>query len=188
VKLNNIAYIFCILTTMCPLQSLSADLGAESECVRGEPEPLYSRKNSKIKSHSFTLRSRTEAIENIVSLSGDRVIIMHGGCEYYVNSFRYESDEISASNPSAPYWGAEAAKALRRLHALGLTGVFDYVKAAETLEKLINEPEHLSFDSEIPVEGDGTDFLQTRVVLKGGGRLQGQTGGYVAFELLKGPL
>ncbi|MBI1920333.1 MAG: hypothetical protein HYS23_04535 [Geobacter sp.] len=187
-QLNRTAFIFCILTTLYPLQSLAADLGDKSICVRGEPEPLLSGNNSKIKSHSFTLQSRTEAIEEIVSLFGDRVITMNGGCEYYVNAFRYESAEISAGNASVTHWGLEAAKALRKMHALGLSGVFDLVKAAETLEKLVREPGKLLLDAEIPVEGDGTDFLQTRVVLRGGGLLPGQAGGYVAFDLVKGPL
>lgn len=113
---------------------------------------------------------------------------MNGGCEYYVNSFRYESAEISASKTSVNSWGSETAKALRKMHALGLSEVFDLIKAAETLEKLVKEPGELFLDAEIPVEGDGTDFLQTRVVLKGGGLLQGQAGGYVAFDLVKGPL
>ncbi len=121
-------------------------------------------------------------------MTGDRIIILNGGCEYYVNSFRYESAKIVPKDSSATYWGAETAKALRKLQALRPDVVFDLTRAAATLEKLAKEPGKLSLDSEIPVEGDGTEFLQTRLVLKGGGRLQGQIGGYVAFDLIKGPL
>lgn len=160
----------------------------ESACVRGEPEPFFAGNNPQIKSHTFVLRSATEATEKVVLLSGDRIIILNGGCEYYVNSFRYESAKILPKDPSATYWGAEAAKALRKLQALRPSVVFDLTKGAEVLEKLVKKPGKLSLDAEIPVEGDGTEFLQTRVVLKGGGLLQGQAGGYVAFDLVKGPL
>ncbi|RII28433.1 MAG: hypothetical protein CXR31_00680 [Geobacter sp.] len=115
-------------------------------------------------------------------------MILNDGCEYYVNSFRYESADILGQDSSANYWGAEAAKALRMLQSLGASVVFDLTKTAEMLEKLVKEPGKLSLDSEIPVEGDGIDFLQTQVILKGGGLLQGQAGGYVVFDLVKGPL
>jgi hypothetical protein len=116
------------------------------------------------------------------------MVILNGGCEYYVNSFRYESVEIGAGDSSAMHWGREAAKALRKLQVLRPSVVFDFAKAAETLERLVREPGKLLLDEEIPVAGDGTEFLQTRIFLKGGGLLPGQAGGYVAFDLLKGPL
>ena len=187
-KKSHIAFIFCILFTIYPFHSSPADQGVEPGCVRGEPEPLFSRTNPQIKSHSFARESSTEATEEIVSLSGDRIITLNGGCEYYVNSFRYESAGIQARDHTAVYWGAETAKALRKLQALRPSLPFDLTKVAEALEKLVKERGTLSVETEIPVEGDGTDFLQTRVVLKGGGILQGKAGGYVAFDLVKGPL
>lgn len=180
--------IFCILVILYPVLAFSADPGGGFACVRGEPEPLFSRDNPRIKSHSFSLQSTTEATENVVSLSGDRIIILNVGCEYYINAFRYESATIPARESSARYWGAEAAKALRKIQALRPSAVFDLTKAAETLEKLVKEQEAPSFDAEIPVEGDGTEFLQTRVILRGGGLIPGQAGGYVEFKLVKGPL
>jgi len=185
---SHVTLIFCILFTIYPFHSFPADKGVESPCVRGEPEPLFSGNSPRIKSHTFALRSRAEATEEVVTSSGDRIIILNGGCEYYVNSFRYESATISGRDSSAIYWGIEAAKALRKLQAMRPSVVFDLTKAAETLEKLVSEPGKLSLDSEIPVEGDGIEFLQTRLTLRGGGLLQGQPGGYVEFDLVKGPL
>lgn len=180
--------IFCILATLYPLPTFPAEADAGFACVRGEPEPLFTGNNPGIKSHSFVRHAKTEATEEVVFLSGDRIIILNGGCEYYLNSFRYESVQIRAGDSSARHWGAEAAQALRKLQALRPSLVFDLAKAVGTLEKLMREPGKLSLDEEIPVEGDGTEFLQTRVVLKGGGLLPGQAGGYVAFDLVKGPL
>jgi len=187
-KKSQTTFILCILVTIIPFQSFSAGPAVESACVRGEPEPLFAKNNPQLKSHSFALRSSTEATEEVVLLSGDRIIILNGGCEYYVNSFRYESAQILARDTSATYWAAETAKALKKLQALRPAVVFDLTKGAEALEKLAKEPGKLSLDAEIPVEGDGTEFLQTRVILKSGGLLQGQAGGYVAFDLVKGPL
>lgn len=181
------ALIFCSLLALLSPPASAAGTNTEAACVRGEPEPLFAASHPQLKSHTFTLQSGTEATEEVVTLSGDRIVILNGGCEYYVNVFRYESGQISVDDASAAFWGTEAVKALRKLQTLRPSSPFDLDKTVVTLEKLLKEPEKLALDAEIPVEGDGSEFLQTRLILKGGGRLQ-EEGGYVAFELVKGPL
>ncbi len=80
----------------------------------------------------------------------------------------------------------EAVPLLRKLHKLKADSIFDLGLAANTLEKAILQPNTPTFDEQFPVEGDGTDFLQTQVKIDSAGR-NGKAG-FIEISLLKGPL
>ena len=120
--------------------------------------------------------------------SGDRLSIINWGCEYFVNTFRYESKSMSVSAENIKDVFIKTAKTLRKLEGYNPNIIFDLGKAAETLDKVVKEGKDISFRAWYPVEGDGLYFFQTRVVVKGGGPLEEEEGSYVEFELFKGPL
>ena len=77
---------------------------------------------------------------------------------------------------------------LEKLSRLKPRTAFSVGLAAKELRTKLGRRGSLELATEIPVSGDGVDFLQTRVVVKGGGGLAGGAGGYVEFDLLTGPL
>jgi hypothetical protein len=175
------------------LTSSSINIGkceeAKEECIRGEPEPLFNQQSPNVKQHTFTLKSSHEADEEVLFKSGDVLKIKNWGCEYFVNTFHYESKSIQGSNSDVSYWFRESANALKKVSESNPNVMFDFQKAAMTLESKIKEGSELSFDHlPFPVDGDGVEFLQTQVVVKNGGLLKEKKVGFVDFELMKGPL
>lgn len=160
---------------------------AEDRCVRGGPEPLFSGQSPDVKGHEFTRTSSHEADESVLFASGDRLVIRNWGCEYFVNTFRFESKSIEGHKSSPPYWHKVAAHALRTLAASEPDIVFDLKLAARTLEIKVSNSIELKLDDPYPVEGDGTDFLQSHVAVKASGKTDKGVG-FVVVELSKGPL
>ena len=181
--------IFSLFLIITPSILLGADQPADPDCPRDQPGPVYSLKSPGVKSHLFKKTSSFEAEEEVIFVSGDRLLIKNWGCEYYVNSFYYESKNIKADSASTAYWHTKSAEILRLLARSRPDTVFDLKKAADTLEIKAKGGKGFRFDHEpYPVEGDGTDFLQTMVTVKKGGNLPGKDMGFVEFELMKGPL
>jgi hypothetical protein len=157
--------------------------------MRAVPEPLFDKKMTMVKTEKFQPKTKEgEAKEEVVFTSGDRLSIINWGCEYFVNTFRYESKSVSVSPGNIKDVFMKTAKTLRKLEGYNPNIIFDLGKAAETLDKVVKEGKDISFDAWYPVEGDGRYFFQTRVVVKGGGPLEKEEGSYVEFELFKGPL
>jgi hypothetical protein len=148
-----------IVHGLLPLGLFGADQ-EDSICVRGEPEPLYTMKSPGVKAHSFKKRSSHEAEEEITFKSGDKVRINNWGCEYFVNTFYYESKSIKGNNSDMTYWFKKSAEILKVLSRSNPNIVFDLEKAANTLEAKVINNKGLSFAHEpYPVEGDGIDFF-----------------------------
>lgn len=184
---GNMLGLFII--AILPVGLIAADPVEDAGCVRGEPAALFSVKSPGVQTHSFKKISPNEAEENVVFKSGDVLRIRNWGCEYFVNTFHYESKGIEGTVSDMAYWFIKAAEVLRTLTHSKPHVSFDLGKAANTLEINVKNSKELSFDHlPYPVEGDGTDFLQAQVVVKSGGRLAGTSMGYVEFELSKGPL
>ncbi len=158
----------------------------EGECMRGKPYPVFSKNLSELHSRQFSMKSEHEANERIQLKSGESIQIHHWGCEYYVITFRFESASILKNGMSKLAAFKEAVPLLRKLKQLKADSVFDFGLAASTLEKAILQSNGLTFDEQFPVEGDGTDFLQTQVKIDSAGR-NGKAG-FIEISLLKGPL
>ena len=182
------------LISISVLVSLSARAeggkeGTYDNCMRAVPGPLFDKKMTMVETTKFQPETKEEeAKEEVVFTSGDRLFIRNWGCEYFVNTFRYESKSMSVSPGNIKDVSMNTAKTLRKLESYNPNVIFDLGKAAKTLDKVVKEGKDISFGVWYPVEGDGLYFLQTRVVVKGGGPLEKEEGSYVEFELLKGPL
>jgi hypothetical protein len=160
--------------------------GDTDGCMRGKPYPVFAHKCPSIRSHVFLFKSGHEADERIRLKSGDRIKIRHWGCGYYVLTFKRESFRLFPHEPSRSEVCKEASALLRQAENLKGTSVFDFGLAAHTVEAVQEIPSDFEFHTEYPVEGDGTDFLQTQVRIDAAGRI-GKTG-FIEVSLSKGPL
>jgi len=178
---RNLQVAFLIMASGLGLFSLGED-----ECMRGKPYPVFSKDLPELHNRRFSLKSAHEANERVQLKSGESIRIHHWGCEYYMITFRVESAGILKAGMSKSAAFKEAVLLLRKLQQLKADSVFNLGLAANTLEKAILQPTDLSFDEQFPVEGDGTDFLQTQVKVDSAGRIG--KAGFIEISLLKGPL
>jgi hypothetical protein len=154
-------------------------------CVRGEPAPVFPAAQAGITSHSFNAVSSHEARERVELASGVSVAIHHQGCEYFVTTFRFEGAGILKGGASSKASYQAAAELLRQLGRMKADPGFDLALAAATLEQA-SRGAPLEFEQELPVAGDGTDFLQSQVKVDNAGRKSKV--GFVQVTLFKGPL
>lgn len=136
----------------------------EEQCPRGEATRWLDR-------GAYKQVSPIAAVETHVLKGGANITIIQSGCEYYVASIRFVSR--STAKPST-----RVADALRELRRLGAKPVFDLSRAEDTVRGQGN----LAEQSELPIPGDGEDFLQTRLTITRSGT------NFVEFQLIKGPL
>jgi len=172
------------------LVALLATVGLKAtdseDCLRGKPYPVFSKAQGGIRSRHFSLRRDGEAEEVINFKSGHLIKIRHWGCEYYVITIRIESKKILREGTSKKCAFIDAIASLRLLHKFKADSVFDFPLAIKTLEKALQNDAALEFEQEFPVEGDGIDFLQTRVKIDAAGRDSDH--GFIEITFLKGPL
>jgi len=177
----------CLLLLTAVLASPAiGHCAGEEACVRGEPAPVFPAAQAGIKAHRFNTVSSHEARERVELASGMTVDIHHQGCEYFVTTFRFEGAGILKSDASIKASYQAAAELLRQLGHLKSDPGFDLALAAATLEKASRSAQPLAFELELPVAGDGTDFLQSQVKLDNAGRKAAS--GFVQITLFKGPL
>lgn len=162
--------------------------GYKMECVRGEPKPWFEVKTKSEKSKYYKKISETEALEALVTRDGDSLTIFNGGCEYYVIAIRYEFPEKAHDKKDSRWWFPKTVKALLRARELGADSVFDLRKSAQTINRVASDKKVVTDIVEEPVEGEGTDFLQTRISITNYGSLPQQSGSFVELELFTGPL
>lgn len=154
------------------------DTQSNGHCVRGEPEPWLKARSR----YAFRRVSSTEAAQTIVWPDGANITVMDVGCEYYTAAIRYVFPVSSRKVSVLP----RAAEALRKLRNAGAKPAFDLEKAERELRRRKDLDALMRSHDEIPVPGDGEDFLQTRIVLHRAG-IESRFG-FVELTLLKGPL
>jgi hypothetical protein len=148
----------------------------EEECIRAEAARWVDEKHAEVESASFTRHSLLTSTERVVLRSREVLTVKHGGCEYYSVTVRHEFRGKVHGKPGPAYWFTRGL--------LLEETVFDLKADAAALIKEAGKEPKLRW--EYPVEGDGTSFLQTRVVLDEAGATEG--GGFVEVQLYKGPL
>ena len=157
--------------------AMSLTVQGEPECPRGEAEPWLAGAGGRVIDRSFERSSRISSLERIALQTGEAITIEHGGCEYYTVVIRYAP---AAGQPAAANPLLQAAGALETLASLGAASLFDLDAAATTLRA-----EGVVLGEELPVEGDGVDFLQTIITVVEPEDLPSAA---VEIRLSKGPL
>lgn len=155
--------------------------GADSDCVRSEPTPLFADASPHVRDHTFRVRSRHEATEHFRLDGGVEVIVEHGGCEYVVATLRFRGPALGDGNPYAT-----AARLLQTLQADGAQIPFQLNAAARTLNVLARNRPMPAFGTEHVVTDDGEAPLQAGIRLdraSGNGKV-----GSVQVTLFRGPL
>jgi hypothetical protein len=146
------------------------------DCPRGDASPWFQGRHADVVSRSWEQKSRIEAVERVELRRGMHVSIEHAGCEYYTVVIRVGT--ATPGRGAATHY-ASAAAALLALAEGGADSAFDLRLAAETLRAAAPR-----FGQDLPVEGDGTEFLQTVVTVR-----EPEAGAAVVeFTLSKGPL
>lgn len=139
-----------------------------------------------VASRSFRQKNSHTATEMVRLKGGVRLFIRHSGCEYVVITFAVEPATAAQSGLGPREAFATASAWLSRLHGFGVVTPFDLSLAAKTLQKQLSTSVVPRWGKEIPVDGGGTDFLQTRVKVEKPDSTR-KTGS-VQFSLITGPL
>jgi hypothetical protein len=182
-KLRLRCLTFAIILTL-PLSAMCTPV--PDECVRGEPIPVFNAGRPGIRAHNFVSVSSHEANEFVTLSSGEAVEIHHGGCEYFVTTFRFHSKRILKDGKSPRDAYKTAAALLRRIGQLKEESGFDLIRAAGTLEAAVRRNPGVNFEEPFAVEGDGIDFLQAQVQVDALSRKGGI--GFLQVSLFRGPL
>ncbi|MEJ1238661.1 hypothetical protein WBG78_11055 [Chryseolinea sp. T2] len=73
------------------------------ECPRGTPERIV--KASIEPQPTFELdKSKNVASETLQFQNGDKLVVTNGGCEYFVVTFRFETNRFKADTADMMYW------------------------------------------------------------------------------------
>jgi hypothetical protein len=74
-----------------------------SGCTTGQAEPVL--RESVYPNAVFTIKDDTHSgVESTMLKNGDKLIIHHTGCEYYILSFRFETSRFAGDTTDIPFW------------------------------------------------------------------------------------
>jgi hypothetical protein len=167
------------------MPSFAADQAKDSTCTRSEPTPVLLTKSNGIVSHSFQLTDGI-GIEEIQLRSGEKIRVENRGCEYYVLTFTIEPATASEASLGARAAYEGVASWLLRLKRLRGENLFNLDLAARTLRQHCQKYRTPAFGTELPVVGDGTEFLQARIQVEQPEKRS--KAGTLQFSLSRGPL
>ncbi|MCR9153565.1 MAG: hypothetical protein NXI09_05605 [Bacteroidetes bacterium] len=91
------------------------------DCIRGEPEP--SLDSVVFPNSHFQLIDKTTAIEMVVLDNGDRIAVRHEGCEYFVQTYRFESSRFQADITDILFWHKITVKLLSELEQANISPI-----------------------------------------------------------------
>jgi len=174
--------VFCTIL----IAGFVCSTGRADDCVRSEPFPAFSPNHKNILEHRFELTSKHVAIERFRLASGMQVEVQHGGCEYFVSRFKFESKELLTPPRSVAGAYKKAAALLQALQRLNPDAGFDLQLAAEALLREAAGNRDPRIDRELPVRGDGVPPLEAVVKVDSVSRLS--TAGRIEVTLFRGPL
>jgi hypothetical protein len=97
-----------------------------SNCIRGQAVPIL--KKDKYPNSSFKINEDGLSGTETTDLSeGDKLIIINGGCEYYVLIFRFETSRFQGDTTDINYWSSKIVDLMN--------GISDGVDAPINLKK-----------------------------------------------------
>lgn len=130
----------------------------DSGCVRGQAEPIV--KKSVYPNAVFKLNiDNHSGTETVDFDNGDKLIIEHGGCEYYVLAFRFETTRFQADTTDILFWLDKGIKLMSEVEngidsyhvTQGVKALKDFLKTSNNLtlgeEIVFNDSEIRDFAS-----------------------------------------
>lgn len=178
------------LLTVLILAMSSASVWAD-DCIRGLPEPAF-KVGGEIRSDRFTRLKGTQAREQVVFKSGEKLTLEHGGCNYYVVGLRYEGQNLLGSDRSPLGVFKASAKYLRQLAKLKPNLSIGLDETATKLDLLVAQSgkagaSKVGFWYAYHVSGEA-GLIETRVIVKGAGRTPDGKRDYIDLEVSIGEL
>jgi hypothetical protein len=119
-----------------PAEPMPVDTFNYSDCPRGQAEPVI--KTSVYPGVVFKLDDNNfSATEKIQFDNGDSLIIKHGGCEYYILTFRFETSRFSGDTTDVRFWMDKAALLMTEIEE-GLDTPIEVPQGTKTVKAFIN--------------------------------------------------
>jgi len=160
---------------------------APGNCMRGNPMPVLSKDMPEVVSYYYEAFSPVNSIETVILADGGSITALHWGCEYYAINLFYTFSHTGKELDTASAYRL-GSRLLVRLNRLGVDTVFDLPLSAATLRRVAMNPMGEPCVLGCAVEGDGTDFLQSRVDVEDYGVMANAGIQYIQVGFNKGPL
>lgn len=131
-----------------------------SECIRGQAESVINK--SVYPNASFKLNSDNHTgTESIELVNGEKLIINNWGCEYFVLTFRFETERFHADTTDIKYWLDKAVSLMREIEK-GLDAPLDIKGGTLATENFLKEKKEYNLGDEIVYDDD---FIRDFVTL-----------------------
>lgn len=126
-------------------------------CARGAAESVV--KEDYFQNATFKLNDdKRTGIETMDLKNGDKLMIRNGGCEYYVLTFRFETERFKADTTDLKYWMEKAAVLMHEIEG-GLDTPLDITGGVVAMENLLREDkEYLPGQEIVSRPGDMRSF------------------------------
>lgn len=108
-----IILLTCFFTACSATAQQTNQDTTDFDCIRGEPEP--SLDSIIYPTRQFRILNKTSAIETVDLKNGDKIIIRHWGCEYFVQTYRFETTRFQADTADILFWYKKTVKLLREI-------------------------------------------------------------------------
>ena len=106
------------------------------DCGRGQAEPVIQKAH--FPNTTFILQPDSiTAIETVTFNNGDKLIIRHWGCEYYVLTLCFETARFNADTTALKFWYITTVKLLNEVK-YGIDAPIDIDKGTKALNKYIS--------------------------------------------------
>jgi hypothetical protein len=106
-----------------------------SDCIRGQAEPIL--KKDKFPNSSFKINEDgLSGTETTDLKNGDKLIIINGGCEYYVLAFRFETSRFQGDTTDINFWASKIVDFMTEISD-GIDAPIDLKKGTKALNEYI---------------------------------------------------
>lgn len=123
-----------------------------SDCIRGQAATVI--KKTVYSNAIFTLNQDNHTGTETIDLkNGDKLIINNWGCEYYVLTFRFETERFNADTADTKYWLDKAVVLMREIEK-GLDAPLDIEGGTIATLNYLKENKDYNLGEEIVYDGD----------------------------------
>lgn len=153
-----------------------------SDCIRGRAESVINK--SVYPTAIFKLNSDNHTGTETVDLeNGEKLTISNWGCEYFVLTFRFETERFQADTTDTKYWIDKAVRLMREIEN-GLDSPLDIEGGTTATEKFLKENNDYKLGEEIVYDDDFIrDFVTINRIQKIGDKRFG-----IEISYATGPL